>query len=230
MTQPIEDITADIEPQTMPEAVPTPPQVTWERRLGSWTRDILETILPALVIVLVVNLFLAQATRVEGQSMEPNLHNNQRLVIEKVSYHFRPPQRGDIVVIEAPFWEPVPVTTRFAAWLASLLGRAPALVLPEPLIKRVVALPGETVETRNGRVYINGQELVEPYTNALTFAPGMSMTDMAPRVISTGHLFVLGDNRPNSNDSRSFGEIPYDDVIGHAWLRYWPIDSLGLLD
>jgi len=230
MTSPDPQIQLDIEPQTTTEVAVQPPPVTWEQRLSSWTRDILETVLPALVIVLVVNLFVAQATRVEGQSMEPNLHNNQRLIIEKVSYRFQMPARGDIVVIKAPFFESVPITTRFAAWLATLVRKAPALVLPEPLIKRVIALPGETIETRAGRVYINRQMLVESYTEALTFLPSMSASDMPPRVISPGHLFVLGDNRPNSNDSRSFGEVPTDDVIGHAWLRYWPLTELGLLD
>ena len=230
MTQSDPGIELDIEPQLETEVATTPPPVTWEQRLGGWTRDILETILPALVIVLVVNLFVAQATRVEGQSMEPNLHNNQRLIIEKISYRFQSPTRGDIVVIKAPFFESVPITTRFAAWLATLVRQAPSLVLPEPLIKRVIGLPGETIETRAGRVFINGQELVEPYTSALTFQPSMSINDMSPRVISPGHMFVLGDNRPNSNDSRSFGEVPLTDVIGHAWLRYWPVSQLGLLN
>ena len=229
MTQPDAGTQLDIEAQPVTEVASPPPPVSWEQRLGGWTRDILETILPALLIVLVVNLFVAQATRVEGQSMEPNLHNNQRLIIEKVSYHLRPPARGDIVVIKAPFFQPVPVTTRFAAWLATLMRRAPALVLPEPLIKRVIALPGETIETRDGRVYVNGKELTEPYTSALTFLPSWSTSDMSPRVVSPGHLFVLGDNRPNSNDSRSFGEVPLADIIGHAWLRYWPLTELGLL-
>lgn len=230
MTESGPGISPNIEPQPVTEVAATPPPITWEHRLGSWTREILETILPALVIVVVVNLFVAQATRVDGQSMEPNFHNNQRLIIEKVSYHFRPPARGDIVIIKAPFFESVPITSRFAAWLATLVRKAPALVLPEPLIKRVIALPGETIETRAGRVYINGQELIEPYTAALTFQPSVSTSDMSPRVISPGHLFVLGDNRPNSNDSRSFGEVPIDDVIGRAWVRYWPLTELGLLN
>ena len=87
-------------PAEQPPEIPSSPSV-W-RRVTAWVRDILETLLPALLIVLVVNAFLAQATRVEGQSMEPSLHNNQRLVIEKISYRFHVPQRGDIVVLRLP--------------------------------------------------------------------------------------------------------------------------------
>jgi len=178
---------------------PTPPSVSIARKIAGWIRDILETVLPALLIVLVVNVFLAQATRVEGQSMEPNLHNNQRLIIEKISYHFHPPRRGDIVVIK--------LSNRHS----------------DPLIKRVIGLPGETIEIRDGHVYINGQTLEEPYLHQLTFG------NISPRVISPGYVFVLGDNRGASNDSRSFGEVALTDIVGRAWFRYWPPDEIGLL-
>jgi signal peptidase I len=168
-------------------------------RLSGWFRDILETILPALLIVLVVNVFLAQATRVEGQSMEPNLHNNERLIIEKISYRFHPPRRGDIVVIRMP--------NRHS----------------DPLIKRVVGLPGETIEIRDGHVYINGQMLNEPYLEQLTYG------DTGPHVIAPGYIFVLGDNRGASNDSRSFGEVTISSIVGHAWFRYWPMNEIGLV-
>lgn len=182
--------------------IPTPPEHTPEplqRIILRWIREILETVLPALLIVLVVNLFLAQATRVEGQSMEPNLHNNQRLIIEKVSYHFHPPRRGDIVVIKLP--------SRHS----------------DPLIKRVVGLPGETIEIRDGYVYINGKILVEPYLEQLTFG------NVSPHVIAPEHVFVLGDNRGASNDSRSFGEVKISYIVGRAWFRYWPLDEIGFL-
>jgi signal peptidase I len=168
--------------------------------MAGWMRDILETVLPAFLIVLVVNVFLAQATRVEGQSMEPNLHNDQRLVIEKVSYHFHPPRRGDIIVIKLPSRHSDP-----------------------PLIKRVVGLPGETIEVRDGHVYVDGHVLEESYLNQLTFG------DQPPHTISSGHVFVLGDNRGASNDSRAFGEVALSDIVGRAWLRYWPPDQAGLV-
>ncbi|MBN1399488.1 MAG: signal peptidase I [Anaerolineae bacterium] len=165
--------------------------------MKSVLRELIESVLPALVIVLVVNVFLAQATRVEGQSMEPNLHDNQRLIIEKITYHFRAPKRGDIVVLRRP-------------------NRA-----TEPLIKRVVGLPGETVSIHEGRVYIDGEALDEEYLNQETWGT------MPPRLVPEEHVFVLGDNRKASNDSRSFGMVPFDDIIGRAWLRYWPPNEIG---
>lgn len=167
--------------------------------MKSILRELIESVLPALVIVLVVNIFLAQATRVEGQSMEPNLHDNQRLIIEKVTYRFREPQRGDVIVLRRP--------TRST----------------EPLIKRVVGLPGETVAVRDGRVYVNGEALDEAYLDQQTWGT------MPSRLVPEEHVFVLGDNRKASNDSRSFGVVPYDDIIGRAWVRYWPPDEAGLM-
>ena len=165
----------------------------------SWLRETLESVLPALVIVIVVNLFIAQATRVEGQSMEPNLHNNERLIIEKVSYRLREPARGDIVVLRPQQHGTV------------------------PLIKRVVGLPGESVEIKDSQVYINGEPLDEDYLTEPTIG------SMALQIVPEEHLLVLGDNRNASNDSRSFGMIPYEDVIGRAWFRYWPLNEMGTL-
>lgn len=165
----------------------------------SWLRDALESILPALVIVLFINAFLAQATRVEGQSMEPNLHPNQRLIIEKVSYRFDMPERGDIVVLKLP-------------------GRR-----SEPLIKRVIGLPGETVEIHGGQVFINGKPLKEPYLRTRTYG------DMPPRKVPEGCIFVLGDNRNASNDSRFFGPVPLENIVGRAWIRYWPPSDIGIV-
>lgn len=170
-----------------------------EQKPKSWFRELAESILPALVIVLVINVFLAQATRVEGQSMEPNLHTNERIIIEKLSYRFHDPQRGDIVVIRPPQRSSV------------------------PLIKRVIGLPGDWVEIQGGAVYVNGELLDEPYLDQQTL--GMMPATLVPEE----SVFVLGDNRRASNDSRSFGVVPYEDIIGKAWFRYWPIDKIGLV-
>jgi len=164
--------------------------------VNSWIRELLEAVLPALIIVLVVNVFLAQATRVEGQSMDPNLHDNQRLIIEKITYRFRPPTRGEIVVLRRP--------------------------QPDPLIKRVVGLPGETVAIHDYQVYIDGKPLDEPYLTEITGG------SMAPQIVPEDHVFVLGDNRDSSNDSRAFGMIPLEDIVGRAWVRYWPPGEIGL--
>ena len=181
-----------------PEGIPNPPD-SLGKQVKSWLRDVLETVLPALVIVFVVNMFLAQATRVEGQSMEPNLYNDQRLIIEKISYHFHKPRHGDIVVLKLPN-RPGP-----------------------PLIKRVIGLPGESVEIRQGHVYINGQLLDEHYVNQLTFS------SHASEVVPEDGVFVLGDNRGFSSDSRAFGTVRLEYIIGRAWFRYWPPEDIGFV-
>ena len=167
----------------------------------AWLRELLETLLPAAVIAIFINLFLAQSTVVLGQSMESNLHPNQRLVVEKVSYALHAPRRGDIVVIKP---------------------RRPDETIP--LIKRVVALAGETIEIHGGQVYVDGKALDEPYLHQKTSG------DMAPLVVPPLHIFVMGDNRAASNDSRFFGPVPIKDVIGRAWISYWPPSELRVLE
>lgn len=186
-------------PVEQPTSAPRPPASIGRKAVG-FIRDVLETILPALAIVLVVNTLVAQATRVEGQSMEPNLHNNERLVIEKISYRLNPPERGDIVVL-----------------------RLPSRLSDPPLIKRIIGLPGETIEIRDGHVYVDGQVLNEEYLDQFTF------TNMPPRRVSEDHVFVMGDNRSASNDSRNFGEVAMSDIIGRAWVRYWPPGVAGVI-
>ena len=170
------------------------------RALVRFVRELLETILPALLIALLINVFIGQATRVEGQSMEPNLHSEQRLVVEKLSYRFHGPQRFDIVVLKMPSQG------------------------EELLIKRVIGLPGETVEIRDGQVYVDGTLLEEPFTDQSTH-PGRNSTITVPPL----HIYVMGDNRDRSNDSRSFGPVPIDNVVGRAWLSYWPVEQIGLV-
>lgn len=165
-------------------------------------REILETMIPAVIIALLINLLLAQATRVYGQSMEPNLHTDQRLVVEKISYNrwwpVRGPQRGDVVVFH---------------------------VDPDSdlLIKRVIGLPGDRVEIRSGQVIINGDPLDEPYITRPTYG------DYGPVDVPPLHIFVLGDNRGFSNDSRAFGALPLDSIIGRAWISYWPPGQWGVV-
>jgi signal peptidase I len=155
-----------------------------------------------VIIALLINLLLAQATRVYGQSMEPNLHTDQRLVVEKVSYNrwwpLGGPQRGDVVVFRV---DPN----------------------SDLLIKRVIGLPGDRVEIRSGQVSINGEPLDEPYISGPTYG------DYGPVDVPPLHILVLGDNRGFSNDSRAFGSLPLDSVIGRAWFSYWPPDQWGLL-
>jgi signal peptidase I len=175
---------------------PQPPQ-SGMRVLGRALVDLLETIAPAFVIALLINLFLAQSTYVYGHSMEPNLHTDQRLVVEKVSYKLHPPQRGDIVIIDIESSD-------------------------IPLIKRVVGLPGETIAIHDNQVFINGQPLEERYLDDVV------QRDYGPQQVPEGHIFVLGDNRNASNDSRYFGAVSLDQVLGRAWLSYWPLSELRL--
>jgi signal peptidase I len=160
-----------------------------------WVQEILQVVVPALILALTVHLFLAQATIVYGQSMEPNLSERQRLIIDKFSYRLYPPQRNDIVVIDLPNMD-------------------------EMLVKRIIGLPGETVEVRNGVVYVNGTPLPEPFPHELGYQT------VAPLTLGPLNYFVLGDNRENSNDSRSFGPVQREYILGRVWLRYWPLDAI----
>jgi signal peptidase I len=161
-------------------------------------KEILGTVLPAVVIALFINVFVAQAMVVQGPSMEPNLFYNERVVVEKVTYRIQGPRRGDVVVIDLP-------------------GQV------EPLIKRVVGLPGEVVAVQGGQVYIDGRPLNEPWTDRVG---GPDFPDVH---LSDHQIFVLGDNRAHSNDSRSFGPVSLSHVVGRAWVIYWPLDEAGLV-
>ena len=167
--------------------------------MWAWVIEVSETVLPAIVIAVLINLFLAQATRVYGHSMEPSLHTDQRLVVEKLSYRLHTPQRADIVVLHIPDHS------------------------KELLIKRVIALQGETIQIKDGGVHIDGERLNEPYLNVETRG------SYGPLTIPPDHVFVMGDNRGASNDSRSFGPIRIQQVVGRAWVSYWPIEVFGTI-
>lgn len=158
--------------------------------------EIVDTVLPAIVIAILITLFVAQGTYVFGQSMEPNLHSDQRLIVEKVSYRLRGPRRGDIVVVQVSGYE-------------------------IPPIKRVIGLPGETIEIRQGQVWIDGQALDEAYLADIV------QQDYGPYTVPADHVFVMGDNRNLSGDSRLFGPVPLTNVWGRAWLSYWPPQDFG---
>ncbi len=158
----------------------------------------------AIVLALLVRAFLVQAFYIPSESMLPTLHVEDRVLVNKLSYRLHDVERGDIVVFERP-----PSDT-------------PSEI--DDLIKRVVALPGETVEGRDGRVYVDGQPLDESYLPA-----GSVTTNFGPELVPEGHLWVMGDNRTNSQDSRYLGPIDEDLVIGRAFVRIWPFSRLGLL-
>jgi signal peptidase I len=160
----------------------------------------------ALVVALVIRTFLLQAFWIPTASMVPTLHEGDRVLVNKLSYDLHDVHRGDVVVFERP--------------------EASEDDHPEDdikdLIKRVVALPGETIEAREGSVYIDGRLLDEPYL------PEGTTTDSLPETeIPEGHVFVMGDNRGNSQDSRVFGAIDEELIVGRAFMRIFPLGDIG---
>lgn len=167
------------------------------RELRSWTRDLAI----ALGLAIVVMIFLYQPVKVEGTSMYPLLSDQERIFINKFVYRFEPIERGDVIV----FWYPLDRSKSF--------------------IKRVVGLPGETIEIRLGHVYINGDELPDQYVPA-GYLDG---SNSVPRHIPADSYFVMGDHRDSSNDSRVFGAVPRQYIYGKAVFAYWPVDHFGSL-
>jgi signal peptidase I len=169
--------------------------------------EVVETLVLTVVIFLVIQNFVAQPYRVEQESMQRTLEQGQYLLVDKLTPRFDSYSRGDIVVFTPPN-EGADNST--------------------PFIKRVIGLPSDRVEIKDGAVFVNGQELDEPYVydNQPTEATGERNTF----TVAAGTLFVMGDHRENSTDSRVFGPIPLGNIIGRAWLRYWPITTLRIID
>jgi len=159
--------------------------------------ELVGALVPALLIVLFLNGFVAQAALVEeGPSMQPNLYQGYRVMTEKLSYRLHLPRRGDVVIVGRPDGE-------------------------KALVKRVIGLPGEVVETRGGRAWIDGEQLVEPWVAYL------GGPDCPPIRIPEGSVFILGDNRPASRDSRMIGPVPIASIRGHVLFTYWPLQHIG---
>jgi len=163
--------------------------------LRAWARDLVVSLFIAAIFI----VFLYQPVKVEGTSMMPQLFDQERIFINKFVYRFEPIERGDVVV----FWYPLDHTKSF--------------------IKRVVGLPGETVEIREGRLYVNGALLAEQ------FVPReyLDSSTFGPQQVPQDQFFVMGDHRSSSNDSRVFGPVPRDAIYGKAVFAYWPFDHFG---
>jgi signal peptidase I len=188
--------------------------------------ELFKTVMMALIIFLTARLFVLPY-QVDGRSMAPNLENRDRVLVNRAVYMhlnldllvgwipgvdtddtdyypFHSPERGDIVVLHPPESS------------------------PEPYIKRTIAVAGDTVDIHDGLVFVNGEQLVEPYIQgAVTECDRSTYCD--GYVVPPGTIYVLGDNRQHSYDSRSFGPVPLDNVIGKAWFSNWPADRIGLL-
>jgi signal peptidase I len=175
---------------------PDPEERPFTRQL-IW--EVLTTLIPAVLIALFINVYVAEAAEIEaGPSMQPNLYAGYRVMTEKISYYLHEPLRGDIVVVER----------------SELEGN---------LIKRVMGLPGETIEVRAGHTYINGELIDE------SWVAHFGGRDVLPTLIPEGHIFILGDNRPVSRDSREIGSVPIETIIGRVWFVYWPLGEFQFL-
>ena len=168
----------------------------------------------ALALALILRAVLFQAYYIRFTSMEPTLGNGDRVLVNKLGYDLHSVNRGDLVVFERP---------------QGVSGRQ-----EDDLIKRVIALPGEVVKFVEGNVYIDGRRLHEPYLEASGITTGAMPTGCAAIMddgclVGAGEVFVMGDNRANSTDSRSFGPIREDLIVGHAFLRIWPLNEFGRL-
>jgi signal peptidase I len=173
--------------------------------------EIVETLVLTLVIFLVIQTFIAQPYRVEQMSMEQTLEPDQYVLVDKLTPRFDTYKRGDIVVFNPPTnWTQAKNT---------------------PFIKRVIGVGDDRIEIReDGRVYVNGVALDEPYLFKVDGeAQPTTITDQSEWTVPKGALFVMGDHRASSADSRAFGTIEVSDVIGRAWLRYWPFNTFGVL-
>lgn len=175
--------------------LPVAGQASW----GAVLREMAETVILALAIFFLLRTVVIQNFRVEGSSMEPNFHDGQFLFINKLAYRLGDPARGDVIVFRYP--------------------NDPS----RDFIKRIIGLPGETVEVRSGQILINGQSIKDLATvNQAGYSYG-------PVAVGPDEFFVLGDNRPNSSDSHSWGNLPTDLVIGKVVLSYWPPSDWGLV-
>lgn len=182
--------------QENPKKKEAPPENTWVE-LG-------KTMITAVILAIGIRTFVAEARYIPSSSMEPTLQINDRLIIEKISYRFHNPERGDIVVFN------------------------PTDALKEKnfhdaFIKRIIGLPGDTVQVSQGKVYINKELLEEDYI------AGPPEYDYGPVVVPEDQYLVLGDNRNNSYDSHYWGFVPREKFVGRAFVRFWPVPRLGLL-
>ena len=182
----------------------------------------------AVVIAVLLRAFVAQAFRIPSASMEPQLLVGDRVVVSRLAYDAHQPRRGDIVVFDCPPATGCGDKGADALAVRAVKTVAEALLLRQPeieeFIKRVIGLPGETVEGHDGHVWIDGKVLIEPY-----LPDGTVTSDFGPIKVEHGKLWVMGDNRGNSADSRVFGQIEQDTIVGRAILRVWPPQRLAFL-
>lgn len=177
------------------------------RSVGLFFLEFLETVVIALLFFAIMYIFLFQPHQVKGNSMLPNFINGEYLLTNKLVYRFKDPGRGDIVVFRAP------ENNQY------------------DYIKRIIGLPGDTVKILNGNIYINNQKIDESayLSPTIQSRPGYYLHEGKEIVIPPNSYLVFGDNRTNSSDSRDFGPIPKESIVGKAWFMYWPPAKIGLI-
>jgi len=176
------------------------------QKLGTFFFEILQTLVFAISIFLFIYLLLLQPHKIKGSSMEPNFHDGEYLLTDKISYRIHTPERGDVIVFKAP----------------------PDYV--DEFIKRIIGLPGDTVSVKNSKVFVNGKQIEEAYIPAEFHTYAGRFTDEGTVLtVPADEYFVLGDNREHSLDSRNIGFIGKDKITGRAWLIYWPVNKAGVV-
>lgn len=174
------------------------------KRLGGFFFDIIQVVVFAVALFLFMYLLLFQPHKIKGDSMQPNYPDGEYLLTDKVTYRFNEPKRGDVVVFAAPTEN------------------------GDEYIKRIIGLPSETVSIQNGKVYINDKLLEENYLSSTQYTSGGAFLGNNSSVtVPNSEYFVLGDNRPYSSDSRSWGFVPKNKITGRAWFIYWPLSKIG---
>jgi len=169
-----------------------------KKRKKSMIRELLETVISAGVIAFIIITFIGQVTVVRGASMEPTLHNNERLIANKISYRFESPKRSEIIIFKPP------------------------LEIKRNYIKRIIGIPGDKIEIIKGEIYLNDNKLEDNYVKYKSYE------DIPALVVPENSFFVLGDNRSNSSDSRYWGFVSRKNVVGKAWLVFWPLNKIRM--
>ncbi|MFZ5639714.1 MAG: signal peptidase I [Bacillota bacterium] len=162
--------------------------------------EILESVAIAVILAVIIRFFLFQPFYIPSGSMEPTLKPGDRIIVNKLIYRYSQPKRGDIMVFKYP--------------------RDPA----RDFIKRTVGLPEETVEIKDSKVYINNKEIPQPFLE-----PGLKFGSFGPVEVPEGSYFMMGDNRNNSEDSRVWGTLPRENIVGKAMFIYWPLSRIGMV-
>lgn len=176
------------------------------RKIGALFLDFIEIVVIALAMFVVMYIFLFQPHQVKGNSMFPNFYDGEYLLTDKISYRLNQPKQGEVIIFKAPKNEDY------------------------DYIKRIIGLPGDAIRISNGKVYLNSKLLKEAYLPpGLETAAGDFWQEGKSLTIPANNFFVMGDNRAHSSDSRDWGPVPKENIIGKAWFRYWPPNQIGLI-